>query len=321
MPCQLLCRVLSALFLIATFLLLAGAEADARLRKQPYLPAEQKAVDNAKKNLQKLNESQILENAYVLLNAAEYTYGGRRTKAVNEVRSAINQLNSQQLKNPALEQNIKSLRAKHASIAKSLNWESRTFYDKDNLSDFQLYQALLILSDVRISANDSKQTQVTKSLDLAIKEINTSLTTEAQKRQQKSLKGQEALALREAHILLAAADSDFPGSGTYHGHRKDAMEQLRKAVELLEAKKSGLLDGETAEAEIKLMRESAAAYVKSVPKGEKKQAARYFNDAQIYDAYAITKNVMRTLGANEQHPAYRHVANAAEELEKALKIR
>jgi hypothetical protein len=140
---------------------------------------------------------------------------------------------------------------------------------------------------------------------------------EAQREQgavKQAMEGQLSEAVKEAYILLAAANGD------YAGHRGKAMRHAQDAAKALDRK---ILEGPNVAHKIKALQEAHAA-------GNAKILAKYsvpikegqaVSDALVFRAGALLKEVQPMLAKTKQRGALRSVEKAVEEVEKALTVR
>jgi hypothetical protein len=296
--------------------------------------AQKKMADEAQKAAKDVllqNLASTLVQPYVLLSVADYSYGGHRSKAVTNVKSATNSLKSKFLDSyPGVQTSVNMIKAYNKLAAKYSNWDGRQFYDKDGFSDYLLFQASAQLATARIGIADSNQPSTTKtsttpqtsalkSIDSALNEIQTALTVEAPKRIQRAFKGKEAQALMEAFVLLQAAEHD------YDGHRANAVRSLRTAIGALNSQVGGSLSQESTNIAIESGRQGMNDLAGALAKSDKSKSAKawrqYVSDMMVYEALGITSNVSQLLGLNDQHAAFDSMATAIKEMGIALKIR
>jgi hypothetical protein len=143
-------------------------------------------------------------------------------------------------------------------------------------------------------------------------------TSQAQTTPKKAAKEQvkfnEAEALREAYLLLAAANHD------YDGHRAKAMKQIQEAVGILD--RSVMKKGTEAQKEATVIEDTkelrAKVIAKHVPKVHEGQAQ---SDAQLRAAADLLLKVESALVAGKQKKVLSHVEHAGREIVAALKVR
>ncbi len=124
----------------------------------------------------------------------------------------------------------------------------------------------------------------------------------------------EAEALREAYVLVTAANHD------YAGHRVKAMHELQEAVKVLDTK---IMKKGTGTQKAATLNQDNAAYrtkvtAKYVPTVNKNQV---LSDLQLKAAYDLLAKVAPVLESRKQKVVLGHVKKAAKELAIALKIR
>jgi hypothetical protein len=124
----------------------------------------------------------------------------------------------------------------------------------------------------------------------------------------------EAELLREAYILLAAANHN------YEGHRVKAMNEIQAAVKILDT--SVLKKGTAAQKAATLIEDNAAARAKIIAKHlPKVNVSQVQSDALLRVAAALLLKVEPVLAANGQKKVLVHVEKAGREIVAALKSR
>jgi hypothetical protein len=128
------------------------------------------------------------------------------------------------------------------------------------------------------------------------------------------LNGAEAELLREAYIVLAAANQN------YQGHRAKAMHQLQEAVKLLDHK---VFRGGTPEQRVRTLQQDAvAARAKSIAQhapGIREPQA--LSDALLGVSATLLDRLIPVLVQRNQKHVLNHVQNARKEIAAALMIR
>lgn len=136
----------------------------------------------------------------------------------------------------------------------------------------------------------------------------------ARKMIKEEFKGKESEALKEAYVLMAAANHD------YDGHRVKAMKQVEHAFDRLDA---NILKNGSLQQKIKtLQEENATAKARIL---EKNNAALHevqaLSDAQMFKAAAIVSVITEAAFFNDQPVVLGHLKKALVEMEIALMIR
>jgi hypothetical protein len=256
-----------------------------QLKQPPKKPDNQKKGDQGpQKAIQdawKASQADAIKEAYILLAAAEFDYGGHKGKASDAAKAAANALNPRVFKDWPVEHRIKDLKDKNAGLAKAMNWEGRKLYDKHQFTDYQLFQAQAILSDIHKNLPPNKGEW--KHVHAALQSIDTALTVEAPKRTKKLFEGKHSEALVEAFILLSA--SEFK----YEGHRMKAVGHIQRAATNLGPNALKAMNAPQVQQNINALRENnkALAMTWAGPKG-RAVVERYLSDAQLYEAGVIT---------------------------------
>jgi hypothetical protein len=127
-------------------------------------------------------------------------------------------------------------------------------------------------------------------------------------------KGKEAEALKEAYILMKAANHD------YGGHCGKAQHEVEEACKILD---KDILKNGSVQQKLKAIQEDReAAAAKSLSKGDAAvHEAQLFSDAQVLKAGVMLQEVAAAVAANKQKGALKHVEQAIKEVEIALKTR
>jgi hypothetical protein len=146
------------------------------------------------------------------------------------------------------------------------------------------------------------------------KKPGTTKPTPGQEAANQQVNFDEAEALREAYILVTAANHD------YAGHRVKAMHALQEAVKLLDKK---VMKKGTGAQKAATLNEDNAAYrakvtAKYVPTINKDQRLA---DLQLMAAHSLLEKVAPVLESRKQTVVLGHVKKADKELGIALKIR
>jgi hypothetical protein len=162
----------------------------------------------------------------------------------------------------------------------------------------------------KVAEEDRKAEKRHKALEEARKKA----AEAARRLVREEFKGNEAEALKEAYILLAAANHD------YDGHRGRAMHEVEEACNILDV--NLLKHGSVAQKIKALQDDQAAAAAKTVSKGTATaHEVQAVSDAQLLNAGAIIKEVAAALDANKQPRVLEHAEAALKELELALTTR
>jgi hypothetical protein len=138
--------------------------------------------------------------------------------------------------------------------------------------------------------------------------------SEAQQAANQQMNFQEAEALREAYMLLSAANHD------YNGHRGKAMAHLQEAVKLLDSKV--LKHGTAGQKGATLQEDAAAARAKAVAKhapGIREPQAQ--SDALLRKSGELIAQVVPALRQRNQRQVADHAVKAEKEIIEALKVR
>jgi hypothetical protein len=290
----------------------AAGDSQAQQKKQPPAKSDQ-AAKKAANNALKATQAEVLKEAYILLAAADYDYGGHRGKAVNSVKAAANLLNPNAFKDGTVEQRVKDHKGRTAELAKAMNWEGRLFHDRHHFTDYQLAQAGTMLTDVANVLAANKKPEELKHVQSALQSIGVALNVEAPKRTQKALKGKEAQALMEVYILLAA--SEFK----YGGHRAKAMDHIRGAAKSLDANTANMLNSALVQQKIAALQENNATLAAMWSmNGDEKRVRRYLSDAQLFEAGVIGSILANGLAVDERAGALMRVQEALKEIGVAL---
>jgi hypothetical protein len=131
---------------------------------------------------------------------------------------------------------------------------------------------------------------------------------------QQEVKSKEAEILREAYILMAAANHN------YDGHRVKAMHQVEEAVGILD--KSIFKKGTNGQRVLALKEDIAAAQAKFIAQhSAKEHEPQALSDLQMREAGAMLLNVRGALEKNQQGKVLHHVDEAIKQVNIALKIR
>src|SRR5262245_48978768 len=136
----------------------------------------------------------------------------------------------------------------------------------------------------------------------------------AQQAARQELRLREATAMREAYLLLAAAN------GVYAGHRGKAMGEVRAAVKILD--EAVLKYGTPAQKAETVLQDTAAARARVVAKhvkGVKEPQA--LSDAQLRAAAGLLVGTRAVLAQNGQKKVLGHVNKAVAEIDLALRAR
>src|SRR5262245_27704720 len=154
-----------------------------------------------------------------------------------------------------------------------------------------------------LEALQKKQAQIVKKAEEAVR-----------KQVLEQFKGKESEALKEAYILMAAANHD------YNGHRAKSMNALGKAFEALDmyvVKNGTVLD------RIKTIRDDqVAAAARFLEKGDTAvHEPQFYSDLQLRQAAVLMEEVKVVMAANKQTKGMHHVDEALKEVGIALKTR
>jgi hypothetical protein len=127
-------------------------------------------------------------------------------------------------------------------------------------------------------------------------------------------KGKEGEVLKEAYILMVAANHD------YGGHCGKAQHEVEEACKILD---KDILKHGSVQQKIKAIQEDhAAAAAKSLSKGDAAlHEAQVFSDTQVLKAGLMLEEVATVLAARKQKGALGHVEQAIKEVGLALKTR
>jgi hypothetical protein len=124
----------------------------------------------------------------------------------------------------------------------------------------------------------------------------------------------EAEVLREAYVLLAAANSN------YQGHCGKAMNHIQEAVRLLDVKV--LTKGTAAQKAATLLEDSAAARAKIIAKyAPGIHEPQALSNALVLKSGELMASVIPVLKERNQKGVLGHVHNAEKEIANALKAR
>ena len=137
---------------------------------------------------------------------------------------------------------------------------------------------------------------------------------EARKMLREEFKGKESEALKQAYVLMAAANHD------YGGHRVKAMRQVEKAFDLLDA---NIMKQGTLKQRIKTLQDDNAAARAKILAGNSSAVheAQAVADRQMFRAAAIMSVIGEASYFNKQPGVLDHVKKGLVELETALMIR
>jgi hypothetical protein len=281
------CLVLLGLTaLLANCAVISGESAAQQFKQPPKKNDNQQKADQAAQkaaqNANKATQAEAIKEAYIILAAATYDYGGLRGKAADAAKVAAIVLNPKALKNGSVEQRIKDLKDRNAGLVKAINWEGRQLYDMHQFTDYQLHQAQAVLSETLSRLQPNKPEW--KHVHFALQSIDTALTVEAPKRAQKLLQGKHSEALVETYILLSA--SEFK----YGGHREKAIKHIRLAAAKLSPKAINAINGAQTQQNITALRENNAslALIWGGAKGDG-VVRRYLSDVQLHEAGVIVR--------------------------------
>jgi hypothetical protein len=124
----------------------------------------------------------------------------------------------------------------------------------------------------------------------------------------------EAEALREAFVLLSAANKD------YDGHRAKAMHHVEAAIKVLDAAvmKKGTPQQKGATIQEDKSKDVAKVADREAPAAKENQVV---SDDQLKAADVVLRKVGTVMGQNKQAKLLEHVTNAVKEIEAALKVR
>jgi len=128
------------------------------------------------------------------------------------------------------------------------------------------------------------------------------------------LKGGESEALKEAYILMAAANHD------YNGHRAKAMGAVARATEVFD---KDVLKGGTVADRIKTIQDNqVAAAARFLEKGDTTvHEPQFYSDLQLRQAGILVQEVKAYMVKNNQTKGMNHVDDALKELTIALQTR
>jgi flagellum-specific peptidoglycan hydrolase FlgJ len=147
----------------------AKKEADAQ--KAAKLKAERAAIEDMK-----VKEAEVLRRAYIVMAGANHDYDGHRAKAMNHLESAVRLLEDAVAKKGS---NLAKLITEYddavAARAKNAQMIVAPVHENQVLSDTRLKKAAVFLAELRPTAIQLKQMNVTKHLDNAIKEVEIAL--------------------------------------------------------------------------------------------------------------------------------------------------
>src|SRR5208282_4421341 len=119
------------------------AVSDAQQKGDKKPPPPPKKVPDNKPDDAPFNDA--FTQVYILLAAANHDYGGHRGKAADAVKAAIHK---NTFKDGTIDQQIKDQKGRNAELAKVGSWDGRVLHDKFRATDYQLYQARAMLTDV-----------------------------------------------------------------------------------------------------------------------------------------------------------------------------
>jgi hypothetical protein len=127
-------------------------------------------------------------------------------------------------------------------------------------------------------------------------------------------RGKEAVALKEAYILMAGADHD------YDGHRVEAMKRVEEAVKRLDHRI--MRDGTNNQKIVATKDEIAAGRAKFIEKQQGKvYEGQALSDLQMREALQLIVKVREAAPLQKQPKVHEHVEEAIKHVEIALKIR
>ncbi len=271
-----------------------------------HVDAAIKQIDAALKEAEewhKLMQAEALRQAFILLAWANHDYDGYRHKAMNQVQAAVHLLDADIMKNgDALE------KAKEAVQKKVVNAVKMDLDALPDIHEIQLASDLLLKTSrewlhlVHHSLEKDKP-GAAEHVHKAIVQIDAALKLAAPQ----WARFRESAALREAYLLLAAANSD-PG-----GRRAKAMGQIWDAVKILDR---------SLENEGGAMHRAMKALEKQTAAGAKVDEQLLFvSDFQFQNAREWVVLVQRNLRRNDQTgEPLKHVDQALKELNVVLKI-
>lgn len=271
-----------------------AAPAQAQQRK----PAASNAVAPAVKG----QEADGLQQAYILLAAANGDADGHRDRALKAVEAAYKALVAKGL--PNVQQQVNARQSKQAAAAakiKAANPDAG--YEVQALSDLQMGLSSVLLQQLAVALDTNKQAKVLSHVKTALNQINLALRV--------SIKGHEAEVLKEAYILLAAANKD------YAGHRATAMDEVEAACKLLDA---SILKKSTVEQRVKVIQDDRVAAVakQQARNNTAVQEDALSADTQLYIARVMLQEAAVTLTTKKQAAVLKHVQTAIEEVQAAL---
>jgi hypothetical protein len=244
-----------------------------------------------------------LQQAYILLSAANGDADGHRDRALKEVEGAAKILEPKALQ--GVQQKVKARRDQNAAAVAKIKAQSKdTGYEAQALSDRQLGLASGLLQQLAVALDANKQTKALTHVKSATKQINLALKV--------SIQGHEAEALKEVYILLAAVNKN------YSGHRAAAMKQVEEACTLLD---KSILNKGTIEQRVKALQDDAvaAAAKQQVANSAGSPEYQWSSECQVYIAGLLLQQVALTLHGNKQRAVLDHVRTAIGEIEAALK--
>jgi hypothetical protein len=158
---------------LGSLLVVLACNTESRAQKKT---PEQKAAEQAAKEQVKLNEAELLRDAYILMAAANHDYAGHRAKAMKQVEQAFKLLDNSVLKKGTNQQKAATLQedvvAFRAKIVAKYNLD---IYEGQALSDAQLRMAGDLLVKIQPVLKQNKHTRVLTHVVNAATEITTAL--------------------------------------------------------------------------------------------------------------------------------------------------